>query len=149
VSGIEPGTSRPQRRSTISPYSINFTTIIFFVNVTFMKTPKSMKSPRCVCVCVCERERERQRDREREGLRLSQLWTLEPTEPFTRYMFTSYLIRGNFKLPIIIIQFNSILFMYVPSQQPQGPLQTQHSTDIHRYIMDRLNRESRINFRST
>jgi hypothetical protein len=33
---------------------------------------------------------------------------------------------------------NSIQFfiIYVPSQQPQGQLQTQHSTDIHNYIMD-------------
>jgi hypothetical protein len=32
-----------------------------------------------------------------------------------------------------VIQFNSIQFfiIYVPSQQPQGQLQTQHSTDIH------------------
>jgi hypothetical protein len=33
------------------------------------------------------------------------------------------------------IQFNSLLF-YVPSQQPQGQLQTQHSTDIHNCIMN-------------
>jgi hypothetical protein len=33
---------------------------------------------------------------------------------------------------------NSIQFfiIYVPSQQPQGQLQIQHSTDIHNYIMD-------------
>jgi hypothetical protein len=32
----------------------------------------------------------------------------------------------------------------VPSQQPQGQLQTQHSTDIHNYIMDTHNIKSRI-----
>jgi hypothetical protein len=34
--------------------------------------------------------------------------------------------------------FNSIQFfiIYVPSQQPQGQLQTEHSTDINNYIMD-------------
>jgi hypothetical protein len=46
---------------------------------------------------------------------------------------------------------NSIKFfiIYVPSQQLQGQLQTQHSADIHNCIMDRLNVESRINCRST
>jgi hypothetical protein len=36
---------------------------------------------------------------------------------------------------------NSIQFfiIYVLSQQPQGQLQTQHSTDIHNYIMDTNN----------
>jgi hypothetical protein len=48
-------------------------------------------------------------------------------------------------------KFNSIQFfiIYVPSQQPQGQLQTQHSTDIHNYIMDRHNIKSRVNCRST
>jgi hypothetical protein len=44
---------------------------------------------------------------------------------------------------------NSIQFfiIYVPSQQPQGQLQTQHSTD--NYIMDTHNIKSRVNCRST
>jgi hypothetical protein len=76
---------------------------------------------------------------------------------------------------IIIIQFNFLLFMcrvnsyntiqynnnnnnnnsiqffiiYAPSQQPQGQLQKQHSTDIHNYIMDTHNIKSRVNCRST
>jgi hypothetical protein len=48
---------------------------------------------------------------------------------------------------IFINNNNSIQFfiIYVASQQLQGQLQTQHSADIHKYIMDRLNVESRIN----
>jgi hypothetical protein len=36
------------------------------------------------------------------------------------------------------VKSNSIQFfiIYVPSQQPQGQLQTRHSTYIHNYIMD-------------
>jgi hypothetical protein len=47
--------------------------------------------------------------------------------------------------------FNSIQFfiIYVLNQQLQSQLQTQHSADIHNYIMDTLNIESRINCRST
>jgi hypothetical protein len=41
-----------------------------------------------------------------------------------------------------------LFVIYVPSQQLQGQLQTQHSADIHNYIMDRLNIESRINCKS-
>jgi hypothetical protein len=38
-----------------------------------------------------------------------------------------------------IIQFNSIQFfiIYVPSQQPQGQLQTEHRLDTSNYIMDK------------
>jgi hypothetical protein len=51
----------------------------------------------------------------------------------------------------IIVNNNSIQFfiIYVPSQQPQGQLQTQHSTDIHNYIMDTYNIKARVNCRST
>jgi hypothetical protein len=42
-----------------------------------------------------------------------------------------------------------LFIIYVPSQQPQGQLQTQHSTDIHNYIMDTHNIKSRVNCRST
>jgi hypothetical protein len=39
---------------------------------------------------------------------------------------------------LMMIQFNSIqlFIIYVPSQQLQGQLQTQHSADIHNYIVD-------------
>jgi hypothetical protein len=41
---------------------------------------------------------------------------------------------------------NSVQFfiIYVPSQQPQGQLQTEHSTDIHNYIMD-TNKQTKQN----
>jgi hypothetical protein len=44
-----------------------------------------------------------------------------------------------------IIQFNSIQFfiIYVPSQQPQGQLQTQHSVDTSNCIMDKHNIKSK------
>jgi chromosomal replication initiation ATPase DnaA len=42
-----------------------------------------------------------------------------------------------------------IYFIYVPTQQLQGQLQTQYSADIHNYIMDKHNIKSRINFRNT
>jgi hypothetical protein len=34
-----------------------------------------------------------------------------------------------------------LFIIYVPSQEPQGQLQTQHSADIHNYIMGRVNIE--------
>jgi hypothetical protein len=39
------------------------------------------------------------------------------------------------------IQFNSIQFfiIYVPSQQPQGQLQEQHSVDKNNYFMNKHN----------
>jgi hypothetical protein len=37
---------------------------------------------------------------------------------------------SSFPFLFIVIQF---FIIYVPSQQPQGQLQTQHSTDIHNY----------------
>jgi hypothetical protein len=45
----------------------------------------------------------------------------------------------------ISIQFNSIQFfiIYVPSQQPQGQLQAQHSVDTGNYIMDKHNIKSK------
>jgi hypothetical protein len=51
----------------------------------------------------------------------------------------------------LMVVFNSIQFfiIYVPSQQPQVQLQTQHSADIHKYIMDTHNIKSRVNSRST
>jgi hypothetical protein len=42
---------------------------------------------------------------------------------------------------------NSILTIYVPSQQLQGQLQTQHSGDTSNYIMDRHNIKSKTNHR--
>jgi hypothetical protein len=43
---------------------------------------------------------------------------------------------------IIIIQF---FIFYVPSQQLQGQLQTQHSVDTGNYIMDKHNMKPKIN----
>jgi hypothetical protein len=41
---------------------------------------------------------------------------------------------------------NSIQFIiYVPSQQPQGQLQTQHSVDKSNYFMDKHNVKSMTN----
>jgi hypothetical protein len=42
-------------------------------------------------------------------------------------------------------KFNSIQFpiIYLPSQQPQGQLQTQHSVDTSNYIMDKHNIKSK------
>jgi hypothetical protein len=44
---------------------------------------------------------------------------------------------------------NSVQFfiIYVPSQQPQGQLQTQHSVDTSNYIMDKHNIKSETNYR--
>jgi hypothetical protein len=44
---------------------------------------------------------------------------------------------------------NSIQFfiIYVPSQQPQGQLQTEHSVDTNNYIMDKHNIKSKTNYR--
>jgi hypothetical protein len=47
------------------------------------------------------------------------------------------------------IQYNSILYYLCTESQPQGQLQTQHSTDIHIYIMDTHNIKSRVNCKST
>jgi hypothetical protein len=41
--------------------------------------------------------------------------------------------------------FNSII--YVPSQQPQGQLQTEHRLDTSNYIMDKHYIKSKINYR--
>jgi hypothetical protein len=48
---------------------------------------------------------------------------------------------------MIIIQLNSFQFfiIYVPSQQAQGQLQTQHSVDTSNYIMDKHNIKSKTN----
>jgi hypothetical protein len=45
---------------------------------------------------------------------------------------------------IIIIQF---FIIYVPSQQLQVQLQTQHSGDTGNYIMDKHNIKSKTNYR--
>jgi hypothetical protein len=44
---------------------------------------------------------------------------------------------------------NSIQFfiIYVPSQQPQGQLQTQHKVDTSNYIMDKHNIKSKTNYK--
>jgi hypothetical protein len=43
-----------------------------------------------------------------------------------------------------MIQF---FIIYVPSQQLQGQLQTQHSVDTSNYIMDRHNIKTKKNYR--
>jgi hypothetical protein len=45
---------------------------------------------------------------------------------------------------IIIIQF---FIIYVPSQQPQGQLQTQHSVDKSNYTMQNHNIKLKSNYR--
>jgi hypothetical protein len=45
---------------------------------------------------------------------------------------------------IIIIQF---FIFYVPSQQLQGQLQTQHRVDISNYIIDKHSIKSKTNYR--
>jgi hypothetical protein len=40
-----------------------------------------------------------------------------------------------------------LFIIYVPSQQPQGHLQTQHSVDTSNYIMDNHNIKSKTNYR--
>jgi hypothetical protein len=49
---------------------------------------------------------------------------------------------------IIIINNNSVQFfiIYVPSQQLQGQLQTQHSADKSNYIMGKHNIKSKTNY---
>jgi hypothetical protein len=46
-------------------------------------------------------------------------------------------------------EYNSIQFfiIYVPSQQLQSQLQTQHSVDTSNYIMDRHNIKSKTNYK--
>jgi hypothetical protein len=53
----------------------------------------------------------------------------------------------GFSLLMALQKFNSIQFLiiYVMSQQPQRQLQTQHSTDIHKYLMDTHIIKSRVN----
>jgi hypothetical protein len=45
---------------------------------------------------------------------------------------------------MMMIQF---FIIYLPSQQLQGKLQTQHSVDKSNYIMDKHNIESKTNYR--
>jgi hypothetical protein len=40
-----------------------------------------------------------------------------------------------------------LFIIYVPSQQLQGQLQTQHSVDTGNYIMDKYNIKLKINYR--
>jgi hypothetical protein len=60
-------------------------------------------------------------------------------------------ITYNMRKPIIIIIIIIIQFfiIYVPSQQLQGQLQTQHSVDTGNYIMDKHNIrvKSKTNYR--
>jgi hypothetical protein len=56
-------------------------------------------------------------------------------------MGENYIIRNYYNT---IIQF---FIIYVPSQQPQGQLQTEHSVDTGNYIMDNHNIKSKTNYR--
>jgi hypothetical protein len=88
-----------------------------------------------------------------------------PAQKLKRFLIF-YLSRPKFKLTFCVtnyirsddsflfnndessnIQFNSIQFfiIYVPSQQLQGQLQTQHSVDISIYIRDKQNIKSKNN----
>jgi hypothetical protein len=40
-----------------------------------------------------------------------------------------------------------LFIIYVPSQQPQGQLQTEHIVDTGNYIMDKHNIKSKKNYR--
>jgi hypothetical protein len=53
----------------------------------------------------------------------------------------------KYEWKIMMYDNNSIQFfiIYVPSQQLQGQLQTQHSVDTSNYIMDKHNINSKIN----
>jgi hypothetical protein len=46
-----------------------------------------------------------------------------------------------------MIIYSLLFIIYVPSQQLQGQLQTQHSVDTGNYIMDKHNIKSKINYR--
>jgi hypothetical protein len=69
---------------------------------------------------------------------------------FNSIQFNSIYLHADLTAwgPIIIIIIIQFFIIYVSSQQLQGQLQTQHSTDIHNY-MDTHNIKSRVNCRST
>jgi hypothetical protein len=51
--------------------------------------------------------------------------------------------------PMIIIIIIQFFIIYMPSQQPQGQLHTQHSVDTRNYIMDKHYIKSKTNYRET
>jgi hypothetical protein len=53
--------------------------------------------------------------------------------------------QGQLQAQHSVYNNNSIKFfiIYVPSQQPQGQLQAQHSVDTDNYIMDKHNIKSK------
>jgi hypothetical protein len=55
-----------------------------------------------------------------------------------------HLVDNGIIIIIIIIQF---FITYVPIQQTQGQLQTQHSVDTSNYVMDKHNIKSKTNYR--
>jgi hypothetical protein len=58
------------------------------------------------------------------------------------------ILNGEIIVIIIIIQLFIILFIiYVPCQQLQDQLQTQHSVDTSNYIIDSHNIKSKTNYR--
>jgi hypothetical protein len=46
-----------------------------------------------------------------------------------------------------MIIYSLLFIIYLPSQQLQGQLQTQHSVDTGNYIMDKHNIKPKINYR--
>jgi hypothetical protein len=57
--------------------------------------------------------------------------------------------KGSKKLGSITVIFNSVqlFIIYVPSQQLQGQLQTQHGVDTRNYSTDKHNIKSKANYR--
>jgi hypothetical protein len=66
----------------------------------------------------------------------------------TKLAADAHLAEGQFlhEEQALIIQ---LFIIYALSQQLQGQLQTQHSADIHNYILDTQNIKLRVNCRST
>jgi hypothetical protein len=48
---------------------------------------------------------------------------------------------------LIILQLNEFFIIYMPSQQLQSQLQTQHSVDTGNYIVEQYNIDSKRNYR--
>jgi hypothetical protein len=63
------------------------------------------------------------------------------------FLHTTNSIQFNSLIIIIIIIIIQFFIIYVPSQQLQGQLQTQHSVDTGNYIMDKHNIKRKRNYR--
>jgi hypothetical protein len=64
-----------------------------------------------------------------------------------KYAKERYYLVDNGIIIIIIIIIIQFFIIYVPSQQPQGQLQTQHSVGTSNYVMDKHNTKSKKNYR--